>query len=58
MLFLTRTKRKLRWRDLEDESLYEQLLTYAAVKKGVGGTTASLRRIPKTKNDRNEVIPD
>jgi UDP-2,3-diacylglucosamine pyrophosphatase LpxH len=45
MLFLTRTKRKLRWRDLEDESLYQQLLTYAVVKRGVGGTVASLRRI-------------
>lgn len=44
MLFLTRTKRKLRWRDLEDESLYQQLLTYAVVKRGVSGTTASLRR--------------
>jgi len=44
MLFLTRTKRKLRWRDLEDESLYQQLLTYAVVRKGLGGMTASLRR--------------
>ncbi len=57
MLFLTRTKRKLRWRDLEDESLYEQLLTYAVVKKGMSGTAASLRRIPKIQNDHNEVIP-
>jgi UDP-2,3-diacylglucosamine pyrophosphatase LpxH len=46
MLFLTRTKRKLRWKDLRDESLYQQLLTYAVVRRGVGGTTASLRRIP------------
>jgi UDP-2,3-diacylglucosamine pyrophosphatase LpxH len=46
MLFLTRTKRKLRWRDLEDESLYQRLLTYAVVRKGLSGTTASLRRIP------------
>ena len=45
MLFLTRTKRKLRWRDLEDESLYEQLLTYAVVKKGLSGAAASLRRV-------------
>ncbi len=45
MLFLTRTKRKLRWRDLEDESLYQQLLTYAVVRKGLAKTTASLRRI-------------
>lgn len=45
MLFLTRTKRKLRWRDLEDESLYQQLLTYAVVRKGLGGISASLRRI-------------
>lgn len=41
MLFLTRTKRKLRWKDLENQSLYQQLLTYAAVKKD----TASLRRV-------------
>ncbi len=47
MLFLTRTKRKLRWRDLEDESLYQQLLTYAVVRRGLSGTTASLRRIAK-----------
>lgn len=45
MLFLTRTKRQLRWRDLEDESLYQQLLTYAVVRKGLSGTTASLRRM-------------
>jgi UDP-2,3-diacylglucosamine pyrophosphatase LpxH len=45
MLFLTRTKRQLRWRDLEDESLYQRLLTYAVVKKGLGGASASLRRI-------------
>lgn len=45
MLFLTRTKRKLRWRDLEDESLYQRLLTYAVVKKGLVGASASLRRI-------------
>ena len=48
MLFLTRTKRQLRWRDLEDQSLYQQLLTYAAVRKGLSGPTASLRRIPRT----------
>lgn len=46
MLFLTRTKRKLRWRDLEDQGLYQQLLTYAVVRKGISGTVASLRRIP------------
>jgi UDP-2,3-diacylglucosamine pyrophosphatase LpxH len=45
MLFLTRTKRQLRWRDLEDESLYQQLLTYAVAKKGLSGFTASLRRV-------------
>ena len=45
MLFLTRTKRQLRWRDLEDESLYQQLLTYAVARKGLHGTTVSLRRI-------------
>lgn len=45
MLFLTRTKRKLRWRDLEDESLYQQLLTYAVVKRSLSGTVASLRRM-------------
>ncbi len=45
MLFLTRTKRQLRWRDLEDESLYQQLLTYAVARKGLSGTTVSLRRI-------------
>jgi UDP-2,3-diacylglucosamine pyrophosphatase LpxH len=45
MLFLTRTKRQLRWRDLEDESLYQQLLTYAVIRKGLGGATASLRRM-------------
>ncbi len=45
MLFLTRTKRQLRWRDLEDESLYQQLLTYAVVRKGLGGATATLRRM-------------
>jgi len=47
MLFLTRTKRKLRWRDLEDESLYQQLLTYAVIKRSLSGTTASLRRMPR-----------
>jgi len=47
MLFLTRTKRQLRWRDLEDESLYSQLLTYAVVKKGLSGTSASLRRVAR-----------
>ena len=47
MLFLTRTKRQLRWRDLEDESLYQQLLTYAVVRKGLSGTTSSLRRIAR-----------
>jgi UDP-2,3-diacylglucosamine pyrophosphatase LpxH len=47
MLFLTRTKRQLRWRDLEDESLYQQLLTYAVVRKGLSATTASLRRIAR-----------
>ncbi|OFW57474.1 MAG: hypothetical protein A2W01_11305 [Candidatus Solincola sediminis] len=46
MLFLTRTKRKLRWKDLEDQSLYEQLLTYAAVRRGLSGTVASLHRLP------------
>jgi UDP-2,3-diacylglucosamine pyrophosphatase LpxH len=46
MLFLTRTKRKLRWRDLEDQSLYQQLLTYAVVRRGLSGTVASLRRLP------------
>jgi len=54
MLFLTRTKRQLRWRDLEDESLYQQLLTYAVVRKGLGGTSASLRRIAKTQPDTRE----
>ncbi len=45
MLFLTRTRRKLRWRDLADESLYQRLLTYAMVKRGMSGQVASLRRI-------------
>ncbi|RJP30065.1 MAG: hypothetical protein C4536_10875 [Actinobacteria bacterium] len=54
MLFLTRTKRQLRWRDLEDESLYQQLLTYAVVKKGLSGTTASLRRIARTVSKHRE----
>ncbi|MBC7248008.1 MAG: metallophosphoesterase [Actinobacteria bacterium] len=44
MLFLTKTKRQLRWRDLADESLYQQLLTYATVRRGIHGYTASLRR--------------
>lgn len=44
MLFLTKTKRQLRWRDLADESLYQQLLTYATVRRGLHGYTASLRR--------------
>ncbi len=44
MLFLTKTKRQLRWRDLADESLYQQLLTYATVKRGLHGYAASLRR--------------
>lgn len=47
MLFLTKTKRQLRWRDLADESLYQQLLTYAVIKKGIHGYTASLRRLPE-----------
>lgn len=46
MLFLTRTRRQLRWRDLADQSLYQQLLTYAMVKRGIHGLTASLRRFP------------
>ncbi|MBC7254251.1 MAG: metallophosphoesterase [Actinobacteria bacterium] len=46
MLFLTRTRRQLRWRDLADQSLYQQLLTYATVKRGIHGQTASLRRFP------------
>lgn len=44
MLFLTRTRRQLRWRDLADQSLYQQLLTYTVVKRGLHGHTASLRR--------------
>ncbi len=48
MLFLTRTKRQLRWRDLEDESLYQQLLTYVVIRKGLHGMTASLRRAERT----------
>jgi hypothetical protein len=41
MLFLNRTKRKLQWKDLEDQSLYQELLTYAVAKKD----SASLRRV-------------
>ncbi len=44
MLFLTRTGRRLRWRDLADQSLYQRLLTYAVVRRGIHGHTASLRR--------------
>ena len=44
MLFLTRTKRKLRWRDLQNQEIYQQILTYCVVKKGLGGTAASLKR--------------
>jgi len=46
MLFLTRTRRQLRWRDLADESLYQLLLTYAVVKRGLHGYHATLRRLP------------
>ncbi|MBC7230910.1 MAG: metallophosphoesterase [Actinobacteria bacterium] len=51
MLFLTRTRRQLRWRDLRDESLYQQLLTYAVVRRGLGGYHASLRRIDRVRRD-------
>jgi len=48
MLFLTRTKRKLRWRDLQNRELYQQVLTYCVVKKGLGGMAASLKRFSGT----------
>lgn len=44
MLFLTRTRQQLHWRDLADQSLYQQLLTYSIVKRGIHGYTATLRR--------------
>lgn len=47
MLFLNKTKRQLRWRDLADETLYQRLLTYAVIKRGLQGYTASLRRLPE-----------
>lgn len=50
MLFLTRTRRKLRWKDLLDQSLYQQLLTYVVVKKGLSGTAASLKRFHQVDN--------
>jgi len=51
MLFLTRTKRKLRWRDLQNQELYQQILTYCVVKKGLGGTAASLKRFKKHEDE-------
>lgn len=43
MLYLTRTRRMLRWRDLSDQRLYQQLLTYGVIERDIGRARASLK---------------
>jgi UDP-2,3-diacylglucosamine pyrophosphatase LpxH len=45
MLFLTQDHRELGWKDLHNPRLYRRYLTYAVVKRGVRGLTASLKRL-------------
>lgn len=45
MLFLTQNHRKLGWKDLHNPRLYRRYLTYAVVRRGVRGVTASLKRL-------------
>ncbi len=43
MLFLNKARKQLRWKDLRDQSLYTQLLTYAEVRRSFGRTVAELK---------------
>ncbi len=43
MLFLTRTRRQLRWDDLRDQSLYQHLLTYGVINSAQGSDRANLK---------------
>ncbi len=43
MLFLNKARKQLRWKDLRNESLYTQLLTYAEVRRSFGRTVAELK---------------
>lgn len=45
MLYLNRTRRILRWRDLKDQRLYQQLLTYSLINWDEGRPSASLKCI-------------
>lgn len=45
MLYLNRTRRMLRWRDLRDQRLYQQLLTYCVIRRDDGRAKASLKCI-------------
>lgn len=52
MLFLTRTRRQLRWNDLKDQSLYQHLLTYCVIKSGPGSDRAKLKCLSRVGEQR------